>query len=124
MTNDPWDWSFASFAEQPAIEDDDATPNVEGDQEEPTVARPYPPGGAAGDPLERHMWTLRMARTPAERRAAAAEALRFLERQRQAAAMARRRSVEDDPTLVDERVPPQLAQGFLEMSSSGDNSRP
>lgn len=122
MTKDSWDWSFASFAEEPAIEDDDAAPVV--DDDEPTVARPFPAGAPAGDALERHLWTLRMATTPEQRRAAAAEALRFLEQQRQAALKLRRRALEEDPTVVDERVPAHLAQGFLDVSSSGDNSRP
>lgn len=124
MTKDSWDWSFASFAEQRPLDDDHAPLGAAND-DEPTAARPFPGGIPVSDALERHLWTLRMATTAAERRRAAAEALRFLEETRQAAARARRQSLDEDPTIVDERLPASVAfAGLFEASSSGDASLP
>lgn len=128
MTKEPWDWSFASFAEQPALDDDDplgddTLGDDDGSDEEPTSPCLFRGKLAGNDELDRHLWRLRSARNPEERRVAATAALRFLEETRSAARRARRRAVEEEPTLVDQRVPPHLAHPpVFELSSSGDAS--
>lgn len=111
MTRDSWDWSFASFAvDEP---EDDGPPEPES-------------RGTSGA-LEEHLAKLRTARTPQERQAAAAEALRFLNESRRRERADAQRSLGDEsgPTLVDGHPRADvLHPDFLSASSSAPTPRP
>ncbi len=133
MTRDSWDWSFASFAEEPALDDDDEQasaprppPWLDVDDDEPTASRSQPSAPrAVSAALEEHMVNLRKARTQAERQAAAEEALQFLnEARRQERRLASRPSrVDEGPTLVDEEPPVHMIHADM-FSSSAPTPRP